>query len=339
MRKPFFLKKKLLSQTKVNLWELDSNHLKHKLKKKKWNFLKQTNYNGIKVFQFSPFISKYSKQRLNATFKNNLAGRKLVRLKYGRLKNKEFIKYFKKDYRYKSLISKLGSRLDVNLCLILGFSSIFSLRQKILHKKVLLNGSLIRSPNIFLKPFDIISLKLSDFMPGNFFYENFMEKEAFLESIGYQLFKLSNYERLDKDSQNLFIKNISEILLPEDSEIIINFFSKRFQEWSVDINLYKVSSENLSKDLDLLNESEVINRLKVLYLKRKQLNFLKTLKKRVYLESIFNENKDFFNNYFRRDTFEFSFNGDYLDIVFLGFDENNVNLKTNEKYLLHYLFN
>lgn len=339
MRKPLYLKKKILSQTKVNLWELDSDYLKHKLKKKKWNFLKQTHFKKIKVFQLTPFIYSFSKQRLNGVFKNNLAGRKLVRLKYGRLKNKELYKFFKDNYKYKSLIFKLGSRLDVNLSLILGKGSIFSIRQKILHKKILLNGSAIKSPNIFLKPFDIISLKLSDFMPDNFLYQDFNEKGNFFELMGYKLFKLSNFSALDKESQILFIENISVLLSPNDVEVFKDFFSKSFKEWGDISNLDEVLLKNILKsDLKILNLKEAFFRLKLLYIKDKKLKYLESLKRRLYLKTNFSQDFNFFNNYFRKDIFEFSLNGDYLDIVFLGLNKENIRLKGNEKYLLHYLY-
>ena len=41
MQKPFYLKFKLLHQTKINLWDYDESFLKEKLRKKKMGFFKK----------------------------------------------------------------------------------------------------------------------------------------------------------------------------------------------------------------------------------------------------------------------------------------------------------
>ena len=51
--------------------------------------------------------------------------RKIIRLKYGRLKNKELYKLFKKSYNYKKFIEFLGSRLDIFLHRILKKKRVF----------------------------------------------------------------------------------------------------------------------------------------------------------------------------------------------------------------------
>ena len=337
MRKPFYLKYKLLNQTKTNLWELESNALKHKLKKKKWNFLKQaSSKQPLTVFQFSPFVRNFSKQRIKGFFKNNLASRKLVRLKYSRLKNKDLYRYFKDDYRYKKLLLKLGHRLDVNLSFILGSFSIFSLRQKILHQKISLNGQKVRSPGISLKPFDIISFKLSDISLDNFLYKNFVEKSKFLEWAGYKLFSFSSFSSLTQDSQKQFIKDIALLLAPDDSEIVEEFFIEQFKVWVHEgVSVINFSKDSKSKVLNLEN---FIKNLKLLYLKEKQLNFLQQYKKRLFLNNVASTDNNFFVNNFNPAVFEFFITGDYLDIVFLGVVEGDIILSSNEKYLLHYLY-
>lgn len=343
MGNPFHLKTKLFYQTKINLWNWDQNSIKLKLKKKKWNFLTFKNWkvsNKIDLFRFSPFTANFSKRRVNATFKNNLYFRKLVRLKYGRLKNKEFNNIFKKHKGYKKLISKLGSRLDNNLFLLLSPISIFYLRQNILHGKVLLNGNKVNSPNINLKLFDTISLKLSDFLNNNFLYQDFQGQAVYLNYMGLNLFKYSGFNNLNEESKFKFIDGISGYLTSKDKDIVINFFSKKFNPSALQKNNISLFKEGDGL-LDLPNFISILNKR---YIKSKFLNNFKTREGSLSLSNItttsaVNDNiLGFFNNRFNTNNFEISINGDYLDVTFLGFSEKEVVFGGNEKYLLHYLY-
>jgi ribosomal protein S4 len=348
MRKPFHLKTKLLDQTKINLWGKDIDLLKKKLKRQKWGFLnrgsrgrfsQQSNKRRLDLFRYSPFSAGFAKRRLNMAFKNNLYLRKLTRLKYGRLKNKEFSNLFNKNKSsYKTLISSLGSRLDISLFNLLVIDSIFYLRQTILHGKVLINGSKACSPNIDLKPFDVISLKLSDFSQRNCLYSNIKDQSTYLGYMGFTLFKYSNFNSLSKESQQSFIKKISLLLAPNHKGIVERFFIEYFNTLVVE----KVSRTN-QKKLNIVLIEDLIKILNSTYIKQKFLGGLKEYKNFAALSGLAsscenNKSLGFFNNSLIYDNFEFIVTGDYLDIVFLGFSENNIKLKGNDKYSLHYLY-
>jgi len=348
MRKPFHLKTKLLYQTKINLWGWDEDSLKQKLKKKKWNFLKSKGWknSSLDTFRFSPFANSFSRRRINTNFKDNLYLRKLVRLKYARLKNKEFYNIFKKNKGYKKLIKNLGKRLDVNLFNILFPLSIFSLRQNILHGKVLLNGRKINSPNIELKLFDVISLKFSDFSNLNFLYQNIKEQAAYFSYIGSYLFYFSNFENLDKDSQKKFISDISEYLAPDDKEIVENFFTEEFASLFLQDNKFHLNNKEklLNDNIFSFDLEGLIRILNKKYIKNKIIKFSQERINKLSLTNVDSmsnaENIElgFFNNKFNHNNFEIQINGDYLDIVFLGFSEEDIIIKNNEKFLLHYLY-
>lgn len=350
MRKPLHLKSKLFYQTKINLWGWDLSS--KKFKKKKWSFLKQKSRGKIKHkvavdnFRFSPFGRKFSRRSLRLSFKNNLYFRKLIRLKYGRLKNKEFHNLFKQYKGYKKLISKLGCRLDINLCNILSPISVFYIRQNILHGKVYLNGRKINSPNIHLKALDIISLKLSDFSNTNFLYQNPKEQAKYMAYIGKYLFKYSSFPKLNKESKMKFINNITNCVTKQYTEIFNEFLIEEFSSLthsSQNLNMVFNNKEG-SKPTDIKSFIELLNKK---YLSQKIL-IMKNLKEsRIHLSKIKlnslvlnkkNKYLGFFNEKFNPNNFEIRLNGNDLDIVFLGFSEKDVVFGSKEKYLLHYLY-
>ena len=351
-QKPFYSKTKLLYQTKINLWGYDELHLSQKLKKKKWEFLKfkdrrNLNKNILDTFRFNPLAKKSSFGRLKNNFKNNLYLKKLVRLKYGRLKNKEFYNIFRKHKGYKELIARLGSRLDISLFSLLFPITIFKLRQKIIHGKVLLNGQKIKSPNIFLKRFDVISLKFSDFSNKNFLYQNTEEQVAYYTYIAFRLFHLINFKNLDDELKSNFIKELSSLLGKDSYKDALNeFFTEEFNFLnSGDSQNNSLKKIKISSSLDL---QSVINILNKKYVYQNIQSFIRNREKNLEISSISaffqNEaeqdfdNLGFFNNRFNSQNFEIKFNGDYLDIVFLGFSKKSINYKNNDQFALHYLY-
>lgn len=352
-QKPFYSKTKLLYQTKINLWGYDELHLSQKLKKKKWDFLKfkdkkNFNKNILDTFRFNPLAKKSSFGRLKNNFKSNLYLKKLVRLKYGRLKNKEFYNIFRKHKGYKELIARLGSRLDVSLFPLLFPISIFKLRQKILHGKILLNGQKIKSPNIFLKRFDVISLKFSDFSNKNFLYQNTEEQVSYYTYIAFRLFHLINFKDLDDELKSNFIKELSSLLGKDSYKDALNeFFTEEFNFLSlgVDPNENSIKKRKVLSKLDL---PCVINILNKKYIYQNIQSFIKKRKENLEISNIssFSQNEieqefsdlGFFNNSFNPQNFEVKFNGDFLDIVFLGFSKKSINYKNNDQFALHYLY-
>lgn len=355
MQKPFHLKMKLFYQTKINLWGYDESFLKEKLKKKKWSFLKKklkkkTFFSGklknskisLDTFSYSPFSRSFFNQRVSNNFKNNLYFRKLVRLKYGRLKNKELYKIFCNSKGYKNFLQNLGSRLDVNLFNILFPASIFSLRQNILHGKILLNGYKVKSPNIQLKAFDVISLKLFDVFSFNYLYNDSDGLIKYLNYLIYHLFYLVRFEYLSEEVRGRFISDLSLKLGGDNHEAFNEFLSGGFN----DLCSNEILS-NKSKKLILAEELDVDKIILILnkkYIKQKYLNFLSNYKKSlISLGTVKLSEEDlnflgFFNNQFNHVNFEFKFNGDFLDLVFLGFSEDDIDIQNNEKFLLHYLY-
>jgi ribosomal protein S4 len=345
MRKPFHLKTKLFYQTKINLWGWDQGSIKFKLKKKKWGFLKGKYRKNFKkgcldLFRFSPFSRNFFKRRGKLIFKNNLYFRKLMRLKYGRLKNREFYNIFKRYKGYKKFITKLGSRLDINLFLLLSPISIFYLRQNMLHGSLLLNGRNVYSPNIGLKLFDVISLKFSSFLNTSFIYNNLESIEDYYFFLFNHLFDFARFRDLDDVSQLKFIQDITNLFPSSWHSVVFGYFQKSVLHWSADKTDYLIFEGGSEKLINLENYVNILNKV---YFKN-ELSRKKILwKERFLLSSIGRDAvKDkilgFFSNRFNPNSFEVRVNGDYLDVVFLGLLTGDALVKSNEKYLLHYLY-
>merc|ERR1711871_870724 len=159
-------------------------------------------------------MGNYNKRFLKSDFKNNMYLRKLVRLKYSRLKNKELYSIFKNIKDYKELIDKLSCRLDIclyNVLKVLDRNTVFSIRQLISHGFFSLNGRKVKSCNIQLKPFDIISFNLSD---QNLIINEMdhIKKENLNKAISHILEHCSNISRLTEDERNNLLKDISKHL-------------------------------------------------------------------------------------------------------------------------------
>lgn len=353
-RKPFYLKTKLLHQTKLNLWEWDSQKLK-KLNKKKWDFLKFQRRGKLRTFRFAPFSFNDSNLRLKMNFKNNLYFRKLIRLQQGRLKNKEFYNIFRKSEDYRSLLGRLGSRLDVALFNILLplVGSIFSLRQNILHGKFLLNGLRVKSPNIRLKAFDTISFRFSDLSIFN--RGDFLERTVFIGNfLIFFICKQSHFKLLSIDSKKKVVEDF----------IKFHFSNEIYEgDWLTSVYLQKFSffsklkggkRKNLKKEyikklftteVKKISLSESVDFYKSVFFKTRLEDYSIELFLRTVYPTNFQKKKfqvedflGFFSKNCRSDYFEIILNGDYVDIVFLGFSDDDVYINSNRKYLLHYLY-
>jgi ribosomal protein S4 len=346
MRKPFHLKTKLFYQTKINLWGWDLGSIKFKFKKKKWGFLKgkyRRNFKKGKLdsFRFSPFSRNFFKGRGKLIFKNNLYFRKLMRLKYGRLKNKEFYKIFKRYKGYKKFITKFGSRLDTNLFLLLSPISVFYLRQSILHGKVLVNGLKVYSPNINLKLFDMISLKFSSFLNTSFIYKNNDSIHLYYFYLVSRLFDFSGFKYLDEVSRLKFSQDITNLFPLPWHSVAFECFHSYLVLWCTDEREYRTFYEGGTESTSLINLVNILNKQ---YFKKELLKKKSLRERRFLLSGIGSSSavKDkilgFFNNRFNPNSFEVRVNGDHLDVVFLGFSTGGLLVKTNEKYLLHYLY-
>lgn len=154
MSKPFSLKYKVCYQNKLNFW--DSIKISN-FKRKKWNLLKFRK----KQINFSPLFFS-GKVNLQHFHKNILFLKRFLRYYSCRISSSQLKKLFRmskgKTLRYLYFLNLLESRLDVVLFRSGICATVFQARQLIAHKKVSLNGQVIKNPNILLKPYDLLSL-------------------------------------------------------------------------------------------------------------------------------------------------------------------------------------
>lgn len=348
-RKPFYLKNKLFYQTKINLWQRNTKSLG--LKKPKWVFIKkQHRRNVLDTFRFSPLsFSSFRRKRVRFNFKNNLYLRKIIRLKYGRLKDYDLYRLFKKSNGYKNFIQFFGSRLDVVLCQLLFPISVYQLRQHLSHKNFLLNGSVVKSPGICLKPLDIISFDISKLAGLNTFYEGKKGRGRYFLQIGYYYFFYSDYRNLKSDEEKKrFILNMVKAIGVHDKyeDVLVGFYSKLFK--SSEASTFENSASSFSSinssfsgtelgwdDFDKYIKQQIIIPEIFFNIMEKKKRFIlpcvKTSSKKQQLLG-------FFNNELILDNFEFSIRNNYIDCVFLGFSEEKAFINNNEKYELHYLY-
>lgn len=349
-RKPFYLKTKLFYQTKINLW--DQPIYISKFNKQKWSFLKNIKgdqfLDSFRFIPLSPF--EFGRKRIRQNFKNSLYLRKLVRFKYARLKNYDLYKIFQKNKGYKNLIKSYGSRLDVVLYQLLYPISIFQLRQHLVHGKILLNGNVVKSPGIKLKPLDVLSFNLADLATLNFCYEGRGDRSQFFLYASKHFYFHSNYINLKDDEKKKFVKTISEVVATKDKYIAV------LEEFFTNIYNYNDSySERKDKMKVFLKKGVVDNAKKLglddfnVYLKDKriipQIKHNINMKKNRFMfsnvkTSFFNKKRSlgFFNNGFISDNFEILIKNNYIDCVFLGFSEEKFFINNNDKYQLHYLY-
>jgi ribosomal protein S4 len=356
--KPFHLKKKLLYQTKLNIWKWDQGILSKKLKGQKWGFLKlkKNKTSTLDSFRFRPFLYNSSRDNLKNNFRNNLYLRKIIRLKYARLKNKEFHKLYKESRRdYRSLIIRLASRLDVIVFNILQPKSIFQVRQFILHGKVLVNGLKVKTPSISLKVYDVISFRFSDLSNIKFLYRNNTGRIEHIADVGYCIYNHSYFRHLDKKDQDSLLIELGGVLEPNHKEVTSKFLNDIFNQLFVTntaldgMSEKKIYSNKIKNPKKVLPLKEFVRVFKnTLFNKKfKPLkenirnkflfnSFLNSLDEEEAKNGMDNEYHFFTRNYnFRR--VEVFIKGDYLDMVFLGAFED-INIPNKDKYLLHYLY-
>ena len=339
-RKPFYLKKKLLNQTKINIWNWDIHSLSRKLKNKKWNFLKARKNKNFELdsFRYRPFSYSYFKDDIKSNFRNNLYLRKLIRLKYARLKNKDLRSIYRKHgNNYKSLMDNLNSRLDVALFSVLGSKSIYQLRQIITHGKVTLNGRRVKSPSIHLSPFDVLSFKISDITNLNFLYRDSKTRVRYIIQLGYYLYNSSSFRLLDEKDQIKFINELSELIAPDHKDQVTKFYKDIFyKEYLKDRTLDKFSSldKNFDHGVNVLPLKDFIDLFNRHLLQLKFFDYSNNLRNRLLFKKFSKSNSfDFFNV---GSNLEVSVRGNYVDIIFLNSNIKDIN--NREKYLLHYLY-
>jgi ribosomal protein S4 len=348
-RKPFYLKNKLLYQTKINIWGVNQELLSARLKKKKWNFLRFANRQDKKLptFKFSPFSRNFVRRFNRYNFKNNLYLRKLVRFKYGRLKNKELYALFRKTNNYKDFINLLGTRLDIFLYRIFKKNkSIFNLRQLLIHKGVSINGRAVKSPNFRLKKFDIISLNIKDFSEYYFLYQTPYELAYYVLYMFFYTSKHVNFETLNKEGRLLFLQDFCKLVCSKHYDASFVFVEKESKKYLQDIDNQRIRNniifdDTFSKKMSL---ESFISILKERFLVNQILTENFFIEKGFILDSFLNSKDDknflgFFNeNRLGLENFEFNFYKGRLDIVFLGVSERDKDILSNDKYLLHYLY-
>ena len=355
-RKPFHLKNKFLYQTKINIWNKNENHLQTKLVSKKWSFLKKKynkkskkNINVLSTFKFSPFSYTYNKRFLKKNFKNNVYFRKQVRLKFGRLKNKDLYNLFKKKKNYKGFIDKLSSRLDVILyktLKILDKTSIFSIRQSILHGNFLLNGRVVKSPNIRLQAFDIISFRLTNL---NLIIndKDSLKRGNLVDVISSILKDCCDISSFKEEERKLFFDKLSialseNYIYPKHKDDMNTFINLIFDDMYSN-NEIKTSKKNVSK-ISYCNIIRIAQLFKEIE-KQKLVKYNTEIFKAYFIMGLGLlstpkvNNLGFFNDSFCFNNFEIMLsNKDNIDIVFLGNSSEDQKIDSNDKYSLHYLY-
>lgn len=89
-------------------------------------------------------------------FRNSLSNRVCIRRFYGDLRLKILKSLCDKSKKVPVLVSRLESRLDINLFRLGFFSSIFESKQAVSHGKVLVNGIRVTYDHYTLKPGDVV---------------------------------------------------------------------------------------------------------------------------------------------------------------------------------------
>lgn len=355
-KKPFHLKNKFLYQTKINIWNKNENYLQTKLVSKKWSFLKRKynkklkkNINVLSTFKFSPFSYTYNKRFLKRNFKNNMYFRKQVRLKFGRLKNKDLHNLFKKEKNYKGLIDKLSCRLDIILykaLKILDKTSIFSIRQSILHGNFFLNGRAVKSPNIELQAFDIISFRLSNL---NLIIndKDSLKKENLVDVISDILKDCCDVRVLKEEERKLFFDKLSVALsenyiYPKHKDDMNTFVNLIFDDMycNNEIKTLKKSGSKISY-CNIVSMVQLFKKIE----KQKLVKYNSEIFKAYFLMGLGllstpkKGNLGFFNDSFCFNNFEIMLsNKDNIDIIFLGNSLEDQKIDSNDKYSLHYLY-
>jgi ribosomal protein S4 len=173
MAKPFNIKTKYITKTRVNLW---NNTRILNSQKLKWKFFKRSQ---DKSRVFGNFYSRGNKQ-IRFLFNNLLKFEQILRINKGKIKKRQFKDSYKKlQYKPSRLlyfINGLEKRLDVFLYRTGIFKNIFELRQIISHSNVLVNGKIVKVSSYVLKPNDLIEITNSRVIFKNIRSSRFINK-------------------------------------------------------------------------------------------------------------------------------------------------------------------
>ena len=146
-------KYKICFQNRLNLW----NHKKLlNFKNKKWRWV---SFSKKKEIFDSIFFVQHRKS-LRFLFKGILRLKALLRLSRSLIRTKQFINIFNrlknKSPHFNLFLNKLNSRVDFALYNSGIVRNVFTIRQYILHGFVTINLEKVRTPNVFLKPGDLL---------------------------------------------------------------------------------------------------------------------------------------------------------------------------------------
>ena len=148
-------KYKICYQNRINL---KKKKKLYNFKHKKWLWLsskkKKTLFGSIFFIQH--------RKSLRFLYKGFLRLRSLLRLSRSRMKQKQFLSLFdkfkKKSPRFYLFLNKLNTRLDFVLYNANFIQSVYQIRQLIIHRGILVNGTICDTPSRFLSSGDTVEI-------------------------------------------------------------------------------------------------------------------------------------------------------------------------------------
>jgi len=229
------------------------------------------------------FHKKQSQHRKSSHFKTLLEERKKLSIIYGCLGEKKIKKLALQANKFsgkfdENFIKIIESRLDVVLFRICFFPTIFSARQWINHKHILVNNSIVTSAGYQLKSGDIISV-----LPE----KRFLLKRKISSFIAEKMKIRSIHYRLRMDTFYTVIKNyMPYVNVFEKKEIQKEGYTEQTQNQRKITLFFKESSNKIFKERQGRNRNKILQSIdllpKILYTcanfserKQKLLSFLK----------------------------------------------------------------
>lgn len=229
------------------------------------------------------FHKKQSQYRKSSHFKTLLEERKKLSIIYGCLGEKQIKKLALQANKFsgkfdENFIKIMESRLDVVLFRICFFPTIFSARQWINHKHILVNNSIVTSAGYQLKSGDIISV-----LPE----KRFLLKRKISSFIAEKMKIRSIHYRLRMDTFYTVIKNyMPYVNVFEKKEIQKEGYTEQTQNQRKITLFFKESSNKIFKERQGRNRNKILQSIdllpKILYTcanfserKQKLLSFLK----------------------------------------------------------------
>ncbi len=229
------------------------------------------------------FHKKQSQYRKSSHFKTLLEERKKLSIIYGCLGEKQIKKLALQANKFsgkfdENFIKIIESRLDVVLFRICFFPTIFSVRQWINHKHILVNNSIVTSAGYQLKSGDIISV-----LPE----KRFLLKRKISSFIAEKMKIRSIHYRLRMDTFYTVIKNyMPYVNVFEKKEIQKEGYTEQTQNQRKITLFFKESSNKIFKERQGRNRNKILQSIdllpKILYTcanfserKQKLLSFLK----------------------------------------------------------------